>query len=47
MFFGSELSSQDGVAKTMDSAGKAVLFSGPTVLISLTVVMLVPSPAFR
>ncbi|HEX6601343.1 MAG TPA: MMPL family transporter, partial [Solirubrobacterales bacterium] len=28
-------------------AGKAVLFSGLTVLISLTAVMLVPSPAFR
>ena len=32
---------------TMDTAGKAVLFSGVTVLISLTAVMLVPSPAFR
>ena len=32
---------------TMDTAGKAVLFSGLTVLISLTAVMLVPSPAFR
>ena len=32
---------------TMDTAGKAVLFSGATVLISLTAVMLVPSPAFR
>ena len=31
----------------MDTAGKAVLFSGVTVLISLTAVMLVPSPAFR
>ena len=31
----------------MDTAGKAVLFSGLTVLISLTAVMLVPSPAFR
>ena len=29
----------------MDTAGKAVLFSGVTVLISLTAVMLVPSPA--
>jgi len=35
------------VAETMDSAGKAVLFSGLTVLISLSAVMLVPSPAFR
>jgi RND superfamily putative drug exporter len=31
----------------MDSAGTAVLFSGLTVLISLSAVMLVPSPAFR
>ena len=37
----------DAVAVTMDTAGKAVLFSGLTVLISLTAVMLVPSPAFR
>jgi RND superfamily putative drug exporter len=36
-----------GDAVTMDTAGKAVLFSGVTVLISLTAVMLVPSPAFR
>jgi RND superfamily putative drug exporter len=35
------------VTETMDTAGKAVLFSGLTVLISLTAVMLVPSPAFR
>ncbi len=35
------------VAETMDSAGKAVLFSGLTVLISLSTVMLVPSPAFQ
>jgi len=46
-FFGSELSAEDAVAETMDTAGKAVLFSGLTVLISLTAVMLVPSPAFR
>jgi RND superfamily putative drug exporter len=31
----------------MDTAGKAILFSGVTVLISLSAVMLVPSPAFR
>ena len=31
----------------MDTAGKAVLFCGVTVLISLSAVMLVPSPAFR
>ena len=46
-FFGSQLSAQEAVAVTMDTAGKAVLFSGVTVLISLTAVMLVPSPAFR
>ncbi|MEZ5102254.1 MAG: MMPL family transporter [Thermoleophilia bacterium] len=34
-------------ATAMDTAGKAVLFSGGTVLISLSAVMLVPSPAFR
>lgn len=31
----------------MDTAGKAVLLSGATVLVSLSAVMLVPSPAFR
>jgi RND superfamily putative drug exporter len=46
-FFGSELNAQEATAVTMDTAGKAVLFSGLTVLISLTAVMLVPSPAFR
>ncbi len=46
-YFGSELSAVDAVGETMDTAGKAVLFSGVTVLISLTAVMLVPSPAFR
>ena len=46
-FFGSKLSPEDAVAQTMDTAGKAVLFSGITVLISLSAVMLVPSPAFR
>jgi RND superfamily putative drug exporter len=35
------------VAETMDTAGKAVLFSGLTVLVALSAVMLVPSPAFR
>ncbi|MGH3073968.1 MAG: MMPL family transporter [Gaiellales bacterium] len=45
--FGSGLSPVDAVATTMDTAGKAVLFSGLTVLISLSAVMLVPSPAFR
>ncbi len=46
-FFGSKLDAQQATAVTMDTAGKAVLFSGLTVLISLTAVMLVPSPAFR
>jgi RND superfamily putative drug exporter len=35
------------VGETMDTAGKAVLFSGITVIASLSAVMLVPSPAFR
>ena len=46
-FFGHRLSAADATAVTMDTAGKAVLFSGVTVLISLSAVMLVPSPAFR
>lgn len=46
-FFGRERSAEEAVAETMDTAGKAVLFSGLTVLISLSAVMLVPSPAFR
>ena len=46
-FFGSDLDPVEATAQTMDTAGKAVLFSGLTVLISLTAVMLVPSPAFR
>ncbi len=46
-FFGSERSAEEATAVTMDTAGKAVLFSGVTVLISLSAVMLVPSPAFR
>lgn len=37
----------EAVETTMDTAGKAVFFSGVTVLISLSAVMLVPSPAFR
>jgi len=45
--FGHGLSPTDATAVTMDTAGKAVLFSGITVLISLSAVMLVPSPAFR
>ncbi|MHB1244096.1 MAG: MMPL family transporter [Gaiellaceae bacterium] len=46
-FFGSKLTAAEAVAVTMDTAGKAVLFSGLTVLVSLSAVMLVPSPAFR
>jgi putative drug exporter of the RND superfamily len=46
-FFGSKLSAPEATAVTMDTAGKAVLFSGLAVLISLSAVMLVPSPAFR
>ena len=45
--FGSHEQPADAVAETMDTAGKAVLFSGLTVLISLSAVMLVDSPAFR
>jgi len=45
--FGSGERPADAVAETMDTAGKAVLFSGVTVLISLSAVMLVDSPAFR
>jgi RND superfamily putative drug exporter len=46
-FVGSRLSAAEATVVTMDTAGKAVLFSGVTVLISLSAVMLVPSPAFR
>jgi RND superfamily putative drug exporter len=46
-YLGSGLSPEDAAAVSMDTAGKAVLFSGVTVLISLSAVMLVPSPAFR
>ena len=42
-----EVTPEEATAVTMDTAGKAVLFSGVTVLISLSAVMLVPSPAFR
>ena len=41
------LPAADAVGEAMDTAGKAVLFSGVTVLIALSAVMLVPSPAFR
>ena len=37
----------DATAEAMDTAGKAVFFSGLTVLIALSAVLLVPSPAFR
>ncbi|WP_256090374.1 MMPL family transporter, partial [Actinacidiphila rubida] len=40
-------STLDAVVETMDTAGKAVALSGATVLVSLSAVMLVPSPAFR
>ncbi len=40
-------SARHAIAETMDTAGKAVLLSGATVLISLSAVMLVPSPSFR
>jgi RND superfamily putative drug exporter len=45
--FGRQENVPQAVGETMDTAGKAVLFSGITVLISLSAVMLVPSPAFR
>ncbi|WP_311209775.1 MULTISPECIES: MMPL family transporter [unclassified Aeromicrobium] len=45
--WGSGHSPRRAVAETMDTAGKAVLLSGITVLISLSAVMLVPSPSFR
>ena len=45
--FGHGMSAIDATALAMDTAGKAVLFSGVTVQISLSAVMLVPSPAFR
>jgi len=45
--FGRNRDVTHSVAETMDSAGKAVLFSGLTVLISLSSVLVVPSPAFQ
>ncbi|WP_328601767.1 MMPL family transporter [Nocardia terrae] len=44
---GQHESGREAVAETMDTAGKAVLLSGATVLVSLSAVMLVPSPSFR
>lgn len=38
---------ESAVGEMMDTAGKAVLLSGLTVLISLSAVLVVPSPAFR
>ncbi len=38
---------KQAIAQTMDTAGKAVLLSGVTVLVSLSAVMIVPSPSFR
>jgi len=40
-------SPREAIAEMMDTAGKAVLLSGATVLVSLSAVMLVPSPSFR
>ncbi len=45
--FGAHRPVAESVAETMDTAGKAVLFSGITVLVSLSAVLIVPSPAFR
>ncbi len=45
--FGEGLNPVEAAGATMDTAGKAVVFSALTVLISLSAVMLVPSPAFR
>ncbi len=44
---GHDMPRRKAVAETMDTAGKAVLLSGATVLISLSAVLLVPSPSFR
>ena len=44
---GSHEDASQAIAETMDTAGKAVLLSGLTVLVSLSAVMLVPSPSFR
>ncbi len=44
---GQGASPRAAIAQTMGTAGKAVHLSGATVLISLSAVMLVPSPSFR
>ena len=46
-YVGDGRSATDAVGETMDTAGKAVLFSGLTVLVSLSTVLLVPAPAVR
>src|SRR5262249_57127937 len=46
-YFGGGQSVRDAVATTMDTAGKAVLFSGLTVFVSLSAVVVVPRPAVR
>lgn len=46
-YFGRHRNVEMAVAETMDSAGKAVAFSALTVLVSLSAVWVVPSPAFR
>lgn len=45
--FGRHRQVGESVAETMDTAGKAVLFSGLTVLVALSTVLLVPSPAVQ
>jgi putative drug exporter of the RND superfamily len=45
--FGQGLDPVEAAGVTMDTAGKAIVFSALTVVISLSAVMLVPSPAFR
>ncbi|MET0524914.1 MAG: MMPL family transporter, partial [Nocardioides sp.] len=45
--FGAHEDPRTALAETMDTAGKAVLLSGVTVLVSLSAVMIVPSPSFR
>jgi Predicted drug exporters of the RND superfamily len=37
----------EAIGETMATAGKAIAFSGVTVLVSLSTILLVPSPAFR
>ena len=44
---GKKRTALEAVAETMDTAGKAVLLSGATVMVALSAVMLVPAPSFR